>query len=401
MLRRHDDGARKVRGAGRILRLLRDMGQPLRLIHDQLGMDDFDWPGTRRVVEMARTQADVVHCHNLHGGYFDLRLLPDLSRAAPTILHLHDSWLMTGHCAIPLNCERWESGCGACPDLSLYPAVKRDATAFNWRARQEIFDRSKVFVAAPSKWLMDRALRSLLAPAMVEHKVIPNGVDTQLFVPGDQQSARAALNLPSDKIILLTVANGIRTNVWKDYKTLRKALEILGGKPHAHNIAVIALGEPAAKEQIGALSIEFRPFSADERTVVQYYQAADMYVHSAIVESFGNTLLEARACGLPVIATAVGGVHEHVVSMRDDWLVGDEGVVVNSQEASGLLVRPGDAIALAGALDFGLSNVAVMDALGKNGRSIVVERYSLAKQAAAFLAWYAEIVDKHAGLNFE
>ena len=401
MLRRHDDGARQVRGAGRILRLIRDLGEPLRFVHDQLGMDDFDWPGTRRVVDMARTQADVVHCHNLHGGYFDLRLLPELSRAAPTILHLHDSWLTTGHCAIPLNCERWESGCGACPDLSLYPAVKRDSTASNWRARQEIFSRSKVFVAAPSKWLMDRALRSLLAPAIVEHKVIPNGVDTQLFVPGDQQSARAALNLPAEKVILLTVGNGIRTNVWKDYRTLRKALEILGEKPYARSIAVIALGEPAAKEHIGGLSIEFRPFSTDEQTVVQYYQAADMYVHSAIVESFGNTLLEARACGLPVVATAVGGVPEHVVSMRDDWLTGDEGVIVNSNEASGLLVRPGDAIALAGALDFGLNNVAVMNALGKNGRRIVVEHYSLAKHAAAFLTWYAEIVDKHAGLSVE
>lgn len=55
--------------------------------------------------------ADVIHLHNLHGGYFPLRSLPGLSRRAPLVLSLHDAWPLTGHCAYPYRCERWKTGC--------------------------------------------------------------------------------------------------------------------------------------------------------------------------------------------------------------------------------------------------------------------------------------------------
>ena len=54
--------------------------------------------------------ADVLHLHNLHGGYFDLRHLPRLSPRLPVVVTLHDTWLTSGHCAYTLECERWRDG---------------------------------------------------------------------------------------------------------------------------------------------------------------------------------------------------------------------------------------------------------------------------------------------------
>jgi len=53
--------------------------------------------------------------------------------------------------------------------------------------------------------------------------------------------------------------------------------------------------------------IQFVPHTLDQRRVADYYRAADLYLHAARAETFPNTILEAMACGTPVIATAVGG----------------------------------------------------------------------------------------------
>src|SRR5207249_2562667 len=138
-------GFRRIAGA---------LADPAARIDYHLGREDFRFPGTRELLSLTPEPPDVFHAHNLHGGYFDLRLLPALSRRSPFVLTLHDAWLLSGHCAHSLDCERWLGGCGACPDLSLYPAVKRDATAQNWQQKRRIYADARLHVATPSRWLM-------------------------------------------------------------------------------------------------------------------------------------------------------------------------------------------------------------------------------------------------------
>ena len=65
------------------------------------------FPASHRVLELPPRPPDVLHLHNLHGGYFDLRVLPELSARQPTVVTMHDEWLYTGHCAYTLDSERW------------------------------------------------------------------------------------------------------------------------------------------------------------------------------------------------------------------------------------------------------------------------------------------------------
>ena len=110
-------------------------------------------------------------------------------------------------------------------------------------------------------------------------------------------------------------SNGIKANVWKDYHALNEAIRILGAASASRELVLLAVGETAPAERIGNAEIRFIPFQKEPVVAGQYYRAADIYVHAARVESFGNVLLEARACGIPVVAMAVGGIPEHVKSL--------------------------------------------------------------------------------------
>lgn len=287
------------------------------------GREDFDFPGSRDLLQISAALPDVVHLHNLHSYYFDLRFLQTLSNSYPTIITLHDMWLLTGHCAHSLDCTRWQAGCGACPHLDTPPAVWRDATAYNWGRKKSIYEKSKLYLAFPSKWIMDKAKESILAPAVMDYRVIHNGVDQALFSPGNKLSARLELDLDPDSPVILFVAIGSSSNVFKDFLTIRIALEIVSSQWLGKKITLVALGgdDSLSNIHMGNTEIVFAPYEGDARKVAQYYQASDLYLHAAAADTFPNAVLEALACGTPVIATGVGGIPEQIKDGETGFVV--------------------------------------------------------------------------------
>lgn len=357
--------------ARRLLRLARTLRD------DYRGYESFEHPATWRLLELPPARPDLLHMHNLHFYYFDLRALPWLSGQVPTFMTLHDPWLLAGHCAHSFDCERWRTGCGQCPNLRIYPPIRSDATAHNWAVKRDIYRRSCLYVATPSRWLMDRVNASMLAPAVVEARVIPYGVDLRHFRPGDRAAARAAVGLPRDAKMLLFAANGIRANPWKDYRTMRAAVAALATRGEGGELLFVALGETAPSERIGRAEIRFIPFQSDPALVARYYQAADVYLHAARADTFPNVVLEALACGLPVVATAVGGIPEQLREGR-----------------TGFLTPPGDADAMAKATWRLLGDESLRLRMCHEGAEDARKRFALDRQVSEYLAWYEDVLSR-------
>ena len=372
-----------VKGIKRVQLTLREtIGQPMRTRARKRGEEDFEFPGTAELLSLAPAMPHLVHLHNLHSprGYFDLRRLPEISRRVPTIVTLHDAWLLAGHCAHSFECERWRTGCGACPDLSIYPPVDRDATAFNWRRKRDVFAASRVYVSACSQWLLDRARESLVSPAIVEGRVIYNGVDRSIFCPGDQVEARAAVGLPVDGPVLLFAANGVRNNCFKDFKTMRASLAIVAERWAGPAVTFVALGEDCPPEQVGRATIRFVPFQRDPNVVAQYHRAADVYLHAARADSLPIAILEAFACGRSVVASRVSGIPEQI----------EEGV-------NGHMAPVGDAETFAARVLELLADPVKRAAMGERGAALVAEKFDVRQQVEAYEKWYREILEREGG----
>lgn len=372
----------RIRGVWRMRRWLDAyVARPQNWWQARLGRENFNFPETWRLLELLPECPDILHCHNLHGGwlsrggYFDLRALPWLSRQIPTVMTLHDTWMLAGHCAYTLGCERWKTGCGTCPDLSIYPAITRDATAFNWKRKREIYATGRFYIATPSRWLLRQVEQSMLAPAVVESRVIPNGVDSVVFSPGSKQQARESLGLAQKDPILLFVANAARSNVFKDYRTVEQSAIRTAAGYRRGRITLIVVGEKGDPISLDNGEIRFVGHQRDQRTMARYYQAADVYVHAAKSDTFPNTILEALACGLPVVATAVDGIPEQIEEGR-----------------SGFLVPSGDAEALAGRVLQLLLNDALRATMGAMAADIAACSFTVQKQVQAYLNWYERIL---------
>src|SRR5262249_21937913 len=153
-----------------------------------------------------------------------------------------------------------------------YPALRTDGTAGNRRRKAELYSQARLHVAAPSAWLLERAQRSILAPAIATARVVPNGVDLTVFAPGRRDAARARLGLPPDAHVLVFAAQGARSNPYKDFSTLRAAL----GRLRVPAIA-FALGEDAPTEQPGRVELRSLSF-VQPAEVADHLRAADIYV---------------------------------------------------------------------------------------------------------------------------
>lgn len=158
--------------------------------------------------------------------------------------------------------------------------------------------------------------------------VVCNGVDRTTFYPAEPEekaALRRELGLPENKQILLFVAVDFRT------KRLDMALEAAArlSTEQRRNLVLVAIGgdnpEPYRK-QAQECGIEMI-FPGRCNTMRKYYAAADLLYYPSPYEPFANVCLEAAACALPVLTTAVNGSCELVEHSRGGYVAAGAGSV--------------------------------------------------------------------------
>lgn len=256
---------------------------------------------------------DILHLHNLHGNYFSPLALPELTALKPTIWTLHDEHALTGHCACFYDCNKWLTGCGKCPDLKSYPAIMTDSTAFNWEVKRKIYENSNITYVCPSNWLKEEAQKGILKNQDI--RIIPNGIDEQVFLNYDKIETRKELNLPINKKILLFSANGSIENVEKGgiyIEQIRKYYQ------NRDDITFLALG--SRKKEVNLKNFINIEYINSQETLAKYYSAADLLIYPTLTDNLPFVVLESLSCGTPVISFNTGGVPEEIEHLKTGYI---------------------------------------------------------------------------------
>jgi glycosyltransferase involved in cell wall biosynthesis len=370
-----EDHYGKIKGARRLRTILPLITNLERMKNWWHGIETGYGYNSDSLLTLTPQQPDIIHCHNLRSSYFDSESLIHLSRKVPVILNLRDCWLLTGHCAHPLSCEKWTTGCNNCPDLSLPPHIRRDATAINWKRKVDIYSQSQLHIVANSQWMLNQVKKSGLIG--VDYHVIENGIDLSVFNPGNRAKARADIGLPSTAKVIMFAANGVKKNPWKDYKTMEDAIVYLAKYYKRRKLIFLCVGEQNETEKIGDnITVKFLGFVQDSHLMAKYYRCADVYIHAAKAESSCKTVTEALACGIPIVVTAVGGIPEQI----------NDGI-------NGFLTRPGDSQDMAHRIQIILENDDIRTRMSKEA-VLSSSRFDLNRQADEFLALYDSLVTK-------
>lgn len=222
----------------------------------------------------------------------------------------------TGGCHSNLGCQKYQTGCGACPLLS--SADPQDISAIQAARRARLWKELDVAVLAPSGWSARQAKESFTLAGR-ELRIFPIPLDLATLRPADMRSARQALGLPAEGRIVLVRAldPGL---VYKGFGIFLEALKQLDDQGVALHVAVIG--------DRGFLPGGFRHVSFTElgpqrgdAALARAYQAADFFVSPSTNETGPMMAGEAMACGRPLIAYPIGIAPDLVVPGLNGTLV--------------------------------------------------------------------------------
>ncbi|MEA5503462.1 glycosyltransferase family 4 protein [Halotia wernerae UHCC 0503] len=319
--------------------------------------------------------ADCLNFHNLHTGYFSYLAIPELTEEKPAVFTLHDMWSFTGHCAYSYDCDRWKIGCGKCPNLDTYPAIKRDSTSLEWKLKNWVYRRSDLVIVTPSKWLTEQAKQSMLSCFPIQH--IPYGIDTEAYQPLESQQCRYLLDIPISKRVLLFGAQSLQ-DYRKGGDLLLKALDHLPEHLKAETV-LLTLGEggKTITKTLGMQTLNLGYVSSDRLKSIAF-SAADLFVFPTRADNLPLVLQESMACGTPMVSFRIGGVPDLV----------QPGI-------TGYLAEPEDAVDFCSGIVKLLEDRELRDRMRGNCRAIALQEYPLELQAKRYVELYQQVLRSH------
>jgi glycosyltransferase involved in cell wall biosynthesis len=276
--------------------------------------------GTSLKDEPLIKEADILHLHWTNSGFLSIQDLKELVMLGkPVVWTMHDVWTFTGGCHYPGDCDHFKRECGNC--FFLRDPDKADISHTGWLRKTGMYseNRSVHFVAC-SSWLASVAKQSSLLKGY-NIRSIPNPIDTNLYSPKAKAAARVKRNIGPDKKIILFGAANINDRR-KGISYLVEALKLLKNSyPDDKQIEMVIFGKNKH------FDVSQLPFTVNELNIItsqeelaEIYSLADVFVTPSVEDNLPNTVMEALACGTPVVAFDTGGIPEMVDHLQNGYL---------------------------------------------------------------------------------
>lgn len=319
-------------------------------------------------------EADLIHLHIIHSGYFSLKDLAKITKLKPTVWTIHDCWAITGHCNHPGMCERWKIGCGNCPDLNINFPLLKDNTRYLFKYKQRCYKSADLELIVASKWLQSKISQSpLFENAKLHH--IPFGLDLNTFHPDKGKEFREKYNIDSETLVICLRA---KTG---PFKGLPYIIEALKNIKTDRKICLLTLEMKGTMECFSNhfQIIDLGWIHNDDDFIAKALAASDIFLMPSIEESFGLMAIEAMACGTAIIVFDGTALPE-----------------ITFAPEVGISTPKQNSVLLGEALQHLIDNPNEISERGKKGREIAEKHYSQEQHLKRIINVYENRIKKFA-----
>ena len=173
----------------------------------------------------------------------------------------------------------------------------------------------KFVIVVPSQRLESRVKQSPLMEWKEVH-LIYNGVDVNLFKKHDKSAMRIKHNIPSNKFVILYIADGWKRNFWKWWQYVDRIIDFFSAEKDFY---FLSIGNGDRTENLLQNGKELG-YVTDPIQLAEIYSLADVFVYPSLADNCPLVVEEALSCHLPVVAFSTGGIPELVLHKNNGYV---------------------------------------------------------------------------------
>lgn len=327
------------------------------------------------------TNADLIHKADIINLHWVAKFLsPEsvsllLGLGQPVVWTLHDQNPFTGGCHYSAGCEKYQKNCSDCPQIK----DNHLQIPFHVLKNKRKLWKKNLTIVTPSRWLAGCAKKSRVFKDF-RIEVIPNSLETAVFRPKNIEQAKKELGLaPGSFTLLLGAYTGFEKR--KGFKELLDVIryclqdERFAKMNHNGDVDLVAFGPPQKELKQLTAGIKSFGYINDNERLATIYSAADIFLLPSREDNLPNTMLEAMACGTPVLSFEVGGMPD----MVENGVTGYMAPPFDSKKFGDLVLR----------LAF---NEQERKHMGVNCRRLIEDKFKLKNQAENYLDLFHDLL---------
>jgi glycosyltransferase involved in cell wall biosynthesis len=319
-----------------------------------------------KFLEMIESNSGVTHLHWINGIINFNALLKLIKLNKKLVWTFHDMEPFTGGCHNSLDCDQLSKECDKCPIV--YAPFRRNIRN-QFQSKKEFYLKdNSIFYAYPSRW-MQKQFNLAFPNVEIRSAIVANPISSIFFEPSTD--IKAISTSPLNDLVVGFVSTSLNDPL-KRFDFVVRILEKVSVQTN-RSITLVAIGMPTKINTFNSKIKIIQPgLLSDEKTILSFYASMDILISASLSESFGLSIAEAGALGIPSIVQNGSGSSEIIIDGLNGLVANDEAEFISKL------------------IEFS-TNFSLREKLSNNIKTYAKENWHIEKVAARYDEIYSEL----------